>query len=410
MLRHIRQRLGWKIFISYLLVITVGIIVLAASTEFSIPTAFDRHLAVMMPMMGDSAGMGMMGNSANDYLESDLFTSFRSAVNEALTRAALAAFIAALAASWFVSRQVVTPIQEMMAASQHIAEGHYDERVRVPGNPAEADELAQLAISFNRMAEKLAQTEHMRRQLIGDISHELRTPLTTIKGSMEGLIDGVLPPTAETFQDIHREAERLQKLVADLQELSRVEALALGREKGGAYALERLPLDLPALIESVARRLRPQFDEKGVKLELDLAEGLPGILADRDRIAQVLINLMGNALQYTPAGGAVRVRCSLHQGHNHPRLAAETRRSAAKHWLLVTVEDTGIGIPAEHLPHVFDRFYRVDKSRSRAGGGSGIGLTISKHLVEAHGGRIWAESAGRDQGSRFTFTLPVTEA
>ncbi len=388
MLTHIRKRLGMKLFISYMVVILVGIIALAVSTEFSVPAAFDHHMLAMAEMM---RGRDMMGMGSPIDLEADLYTSFRNAVNEALTRATIAVLVAALAVSWFVTLQVVTPVREMMNATRHIAAGHYDERVSIPRKPDEADELAQLAISFNRMAEQLDQTEARRRRLIGDISHELRTPLTTISGSMEGLIDGVLPPTPETFQEILREARRLERLVADLQELSRVEA--------GAYPLKLAPVALAPLMESIARRLRPQFDEKGVALEVTLPPDLPPALADPDRLAQVLINLIGNALQYTPAGGAVSVQGTTVSEHA-PGLSADA-------FLLITVRDTGIGIPAEHLPHVFDRFYRVDKSRSRAGGGSGIGLTIAKHIVEAHGGRIWAESAGRGKGSSFAFTLPV---
>ena len=389
MLRYIRQRLGAKLFISYLLVILVGIVALLVSTEFSVPAAFDHHMSAMAEMMR-SAGMmnGEMMDTGMD-LEADLFTSFRNAVNEAITRAAIVVVIAAVAVSWFVTWQVVTPIREMMNATRHIAAGHYDERVSIPRNPHEADELAQLAISFNRMAEQLDQTEAMRRQLIGDVSHELRTPLTTIRGSMEGLIDGVLPPTPETFQEILRETGRLERLVADLQELSRVEA--------GAYTLELALLDLPPLVESIARRLRPQFDEKGVTLTLEIPRGLPPVRADADRISQVLINLIGNALQYTPSGGRVTVRCALE--NKRPR--------GAERQIRVTVKDTGIGIPPEHLANLFTRFYRVDKSRSRAGGGSGIGLTIARHLVEAHGGEIWAESEGTGKGSTFSFTLPV---
>ena len=153
-------------------------------------------------------------------MRADLYNSFRNAVNEALTRGALAAFIAAVVVSIFVSQQVVAPVQAMRAASQRIADGHYEQRVQVRSQPPEADELAQLAISFNQMAEKLAQTEDMRRRLIADVSHELRTPLTAIQGSMEGLIDGVLEPTQETYQAVYREADRLKRLVDDLQELS----------------------------------------------------------------------------------------------------------------------------------------------------------------------------------------------
>jgi len=256
--------------------------------------------------------------------------------------------------------------------------------VRVFGDLAkgELDELAQLALHFNQMADRLERTESIRRQLIGDVAHELRTPLTAIKGSMEGLIDGVLPADAETFQQVYREADRLQRLVADLQELSRVEA--------GAYSLNLRPVSVGRLIEAFVARFGRQFAEKGVALETDLPAGLPSVMADEDRIGQVLLNLAGNALQYTPAGGKVRV--AAHRQDNEVHIA---------------VTDTGIGIAAEHLPHLFTRFYRVDKSRSRAGGGSGIGLTISRHLIEAHGGRIWAASPGPGQGSTFTFTLPI---
>jgi len=224
--RHIRRRLGWRIFLSYLIVIVVGVVVLATAVNAAAPGAFERHMASMGSIM---MGGQMMGTS-------DLFVNFRDAVGEALTLAASAALVAAIAVSLFVSRQVVAPVREMMAATQRIADGHYDERVRLPGDVAkdELDELAQLALHFNQMADKLERTESMRRQLIGDVAHELRTPLTAIKGSMEGLIDGVLPSDAETFQQVYREADRLQRLVADLQELSRVEA--------GAYSLNRRPV------------------------------------------------------------------------------------------------------------------------------------------------------------------------
>jgi histidine kinase len=231
------------------------------------------------------------------------------------------------------------------------------------------------------MAAQLEQMEATRRELIGDVAHELRTPLASIKGSMEGLIDGVLPAEAPTFQQIYREADRLQHLVADLQELSRVEA--------GAFELNLRRVAVADLVQATLARLGRQFEEKGVALESDIPAGLPPVRADEDRAGQVLLNLVGNALQYTPAGGRVWV--------------SARRQGTEVH---IQVSDTGIGIPPEHLPLVFTRFYRVDKSRARAGGGSGIGLTIARHLVEAHGGRIWAESPGPGQGSTFTFTLP----
>lgn len=375
-LRSIRRRLGRKLFLSYLIIIVVGVVVLASATEFTIPTSFDRHMLGMQSMMGGvEMGMGR---------DTDLFASFRAAVSESLLLAASAATVAAVVVSLLVTRRVVAPVRQMMVASRRIAEGNYAERVQVKGapEPDEMDELDQLAVTFNQMADKLERTEAMRRQLIGDVAHELRTPLSTIKGSVEGLMDGVLEPTEANLHQIYREADRLERLVGDLQELSRVEA--------GAFELHRKTVEVDELVSSATERLAGQFDEKGVRLEIDLAAGLPTVLADPDRIGQVLLNLLGNALQYTPSGRQVEVRAR----HQDQLLEIEIR-------------DEGIGIPAEHLPHVFTRFYRVDRSRSRAGGGSGIGLTIAKHLVEAHGGRIWASSPGSGKGSSFTFTLPL---
>jgi histidine kinase len=375
---YIRKHLSLKIFLSYLVVIIVGVIVLAITAEAAVPSAFARHLAQMRMMMSH-----MMGGFPSS-LEADFYISFRAAVTDALSLAAIAAALIALIASIFISRQVVAPVKQMTAASRRIAEGHYEERVQIPGDVStnELDELGQLALSFNQMADRLEKTETMRRELIGDVTHELRTPLTTIKGYMEGLMDGVLPAEGETYQQIYREADRLQRLVNDLQELSRVEA--------GAYELHRHPVAVQELMEAAASKLRHQFSEKGVQLEMEVAPDLPPVLADEDRIVQVLLNLTGNALQYTPSGGQVWMRSKQRDGE-----------------VEVSIRDTGIGIPAEHLPHIFTRFYRVEKSRSRAGGGSGIGLTIARHLVTAHGGRIWVESLGAGKGSTFTFTLPV---
>lgn len=374
MIGYLRRHLGWKLFVSYLTVVLVGIFVLTSAAEFAVPSAFERHLAAMAILMGDAAA-GM---------ETDLFTNFRRAVNEALTLSTLAAFLVAVAVSVFVSRRIVTPVREMMIASQRIAEGHYDERVNVPGEPiwSELDELGRLALSFNQMAAQLEHIEATRRDLIGNVAHELRTPLATIKGSMEGLIDNVLPAETVTFQQIYREADRLQRLVQDLQELSRVEA--------GAFELNIRPVPVHDLVQSAVARLGRQYEEKGVSLEIDVPPLLPPVKADQDRIDQVLLNLVGNALQYSSATGRVRITARRHRAEVH-----------------IAVSDTGVGIAAEHLPFIFTRFYRVDKSRARVGGGSGIGLTIAKHLVEAHGGRIWAESPGPQQGSTFTFTLPI---
>ena len=374
MLDYFRRHLGAKLFFSYLVIIVLGVTVLFIASQFILPSAFNRH----MGMMDGGMMNGMMGSSDS---MSQLYVDFRASFNEALLYAALTAILAALALSFLFSRSVVAPVLTMSRATQRIADGRYDERVQAIGE----DELSQLATRFNQMAEKLDQIESMRRQLIGDVSHELRTPLTAIKGSMEGLMDGVLPANDETFQQIHAEADRLNRLVDDLQELSRVEA--------HAYDLDFRSLDASSLVQTVAKRLAPQAQSKRISLGLDLTPDLPPILADEDRAIQILTNLTGNALQYTPEGGQVTISVK--------RINNEVQFS---------IHDTGIGIPPEHLSHIFDRFYRVDKSRSRQGsGGSGIGLTIARALVEAPDSRIWVESQGEGKGSTFNFTLPVAK-
>lgn len=384
MTAYFRNHLGAKLLLSYLVVIAAGAAVLIIASQSALPGSFNRHMGGMGmafgPGMGGMMGMGVPGGSGTDVM-TQLYVDYRSGFNEALTYAGLAAAVVALVLGLIFSRSVLAPLQAMSRVTERIAAGRYDERVPVKGT----DEIADLGLRFNQMAGRLDQVEAMRRQLIGDVSHELRTPLTAIKGSMEGLIDGVLPANAETFQQLHAEADRLSRLVDDLQELSRVQAPSL--------ELQRRPIEIEALIRSVTARLAAQAEAKGVSLEVQPSTGLPPILADEDRAAQVLINLIGNAVQYTPEGGKVTVAA---------------RRAGEQ--VEILVQDTGIGIPPEHLAHIFDRFYRVDKSRSRrAGGGSGIGLTIAKAIVEAHGGEIKAESAGEGRGSTFTFTLPAAK-
>lgn len=374
MINFIRRHLGVRLFLSYLLVILVGALILGVATSITLRPAFNRHLLGM----GNKMGM-MQGLRPGITAIAELYRNFKASFNEALVFAFLAAGVVAILVSLLLSRGVIAPVRDLTSASRRIADGHYDERVAQSGE----DELGQLANSFNRMAEKLEQTETMRRQLIGDVSHELRTPLTTIKGSMEGLIDGVLPATEETYRQIHQETERLANLVNDLQELSRVEARA--------YPLDLHPVDLAGIVQSTIKRISHQANAGNVELFAEIPSGLPLVMADEARLIQVVTNLLINAVQYTPPGGKVT-------------LSAERIREE----IVIQITDTGIGIAAQHIPHLFTRFYRVDKSRSRhAGGGSGVGLSIAKHLVEAQGGRIWAESEGEGKGSRFSFTIPV---
>jgi histidine kinase len=362
------KRLGMRIFLSHLLVIGLAAVILILASQASLPNAFERHLRKMDGrLMMRGAGMML-----------ELYREYRNSFNEALFLAlVVAVFVSILASAW-LSLRIVSPLQALARATRRIAQGHYDERVEVEGE----DEIADLGRDFNNMAAQLEQVEARRRQLIADVSHELRTPLTAIKGYMEGLLDGVLPAGEETFHQVYQEAERLSRLVDDLQELSRVEA--------GAIELHFRPLRLEQAVATVRKRLGPQIEAQGLTLHLYLPDSLPAVLADEDRLIQILTNLVGNAIKFTPRGGEINIR-------------AEQRGNE----VYVTVEDNGIGIPPEHLGRIFDRFYRVDRSRSRETGGSGIGLTIVRHLVEAHHGRIWAESEGEGKGSRFIFTLPV---
>lgn len=310
-------------------------------------------------------------------VSSQQLPGFRAAVFQALVAAALAATVVGVGASVLLAREILRPLSDLARSSRRIADGHYDERVVVPS----ADELAEVAHNFNAMAEALAQVEQQRVALIGNVAHELRTPLAGLEGYLEGMLDGVLPSDPETIGAMQHEVRRLRRLVDDLQQLSRVEA--------GQVQLQTERFDLLPVVQRVVAQLRPQLLGQRLDVENDIGRPPLMVRADPDRTAQILINLVGNAIRYTSEDGAITVRLSRGSGQ-----------------VSVAVEDTGAGIPAEALPYVFERFYRVDHSRSRSSGGSGIGLTIARHLAWAMGGDITAESAGPGQGSTFTLTLP----
>jgi signal transduction histidine kinase len=367
------NRLGMKLFVSYLVVVAAGMLVVLLAADLVAPTFFTNHMQAMTP---GGTMSGMMGGS--EVMDQTLTRAFQDALIEALLVAGGVAFIAAFAVSLFVTGRIVQPIRHLVQASRSIAAGHYAERV--PSTTM--DELGELATNFNAMAAELEATERRRQELIGNVAHELRTPVATLEGYLEGLLDGVIAPSDQTWAKLLDEAGRLRRLIADLQELSRAEAHQI------PFTFETL--DPHRLVQAAVERLAGQFEEKGLTFTIDLPAGLPTVRADRDRSIQVLTNLLTNALRYTPAPGSVRLSVRPVDGA-----------------VAFTVTDSGIGITPEHLPHLFERFYRVDKSRSRALGGSGIGLTIARALVEGMGGRIWATSAGIGQGATFGFTLPV---
>jgi signal transduction histidine kinase len=418
--------LATKLFLSYLLVVLVGVVTLFVAVSLVAPSLFGASMQSMM-QGGDMVGMMGTGSGGNGgqpltTTADALNAAFRAALMQALLLAAVLATVAAIGLSLFVSRQIAEPVRRLAAATRRIGAGRYAERVAVPTADS-GDELGELAASFNAMAASLEGTERHRLELVGDVAHELRTPIATLQGYLEGLLDGVVTPSPDTWAKLHTETGRLRRLVDDLQELSRAEA----------HQIAILPKSVApeAIVEAAVDRVDPQFAEKGLALTVALpiilrtssaasaasaasvpssptfartartartagtsgsAGALPLVLADTDRAVQVLSNLLTNALRYTPVGGQVTVSATVEERGRY---------------VAFQVSDTGIGIARDALPHVFERFYRVDKSRSRALGGSGIGLTIARALVEAMGGQISAESAGLDHGCVFTFTLPI---
>jgi signal transduction histidine kinase len=291
----------------------------------------------------------------------------------------LLAVAIALLLTFVLSRHILAPVKALTQAARRLGKGDFSQRVHV----RDKGEVGELAQSFNSMASDLERTEQLRRNMVADAAHELRTPLSNIRGYLEAIRDGIKKPDSETIRSLDEEASSLSRLVDDLQELSLADAgeLKLSCRKG----------NISKLIDEAVAALQPQAAAKGLMLTVSLPKKLPLVNIDSHRIKQVLRNLLENAVAHTNRGGSVTVE-AWQQGSQ----------------IKVSVVDTGEGIPAKDLPNIFERFYRVDKSRTRATGGSGLGLTIAKRLVEAHGGRIEVQSKLR-KGSRFTFTLPVSK-
>lgn len=371
-----KASLGSKFLLSYLLIVLVGVATLLAVTFALAPTLFQAQLVPILQTHPEA----LTTAEASQRILGD----FLGTLLLALAVAAIAATLTSLAISLFVARRVTVPLREMMQVAGRISAGHYAERIEV-APVHRTDELGQLAASINALAVALEQTERRRLEVIGDVAHELRTPIATLEGYLEGLLDGVIEPTPQTWAMLHTEAGRLRRLVDDLQELSRAEARQI--------PLSLQPVAPQRLVQSVLDPLEGQFAEKGLQLQVHLPEDLPPVMADPARAVQILTNLLVNALRYTPAPGRVEVAVSREED-----------------MVAFRVIDTGVGLTPEQLAHIFERFYRVDKSRSRALGGSGIGLTIAQSLAQAMQGDIHVESVGLGQGSSFTLTLPQAHA
>ena len=330
-------------------VIAIGVLVVAQST-------FSR----LMVQAGQSA------DTARSMFDHSVVVVFTVA-------AVLAAIIGVVLASLLAFR-LARPLQDIAGAARRVARGEYTARVQRTG----PEEMTSLADSFNQMAETLEEQERMRREFIINAAHELSTPLTNLQGYLEALRDGVIPASPEQFHSLQEEVERLVRLSRSLQ------TLADAPSETTANVMETI--DLVPAVRTAVELARPSFDVKDIKVQMHLPDRLLA-RAQADQLAQVLANLLQNASRYTPAGGMLTI-------------SAESRRSD----VLVSIANTGDAIPAQDLPHVFERFYRVEKSRDRARGGAGIGLAIVKQLVESSGGRVGAESkAGL---TRFWFSIP----
>jgi signal transduction histidine kinase len=290
-----------------------------------------------------------------------------------------AALATAAAVSLLATRRLSRPIHDLGAAADRVAAGHYTAGVTPPGLGPELDALA---AAFNAMAAALQATETTRRRLLADAAHELRTPLATLDAYLEGLADGIREPSPETWQLLSAQTARLRRLADDIALTSRAEE--------GQLPLHQVTVAATQLASTAVEAARPGYNAKGVELAARLAAGLPDVTVDPDRLAQVVGSLLDNALRHTPPGGKVIISTA-----------------AAAQDLTITVTDTGEGIAAEHLPHIFERFYRADTARDRTRGGSGIGLTIARALVTTHGGTLTAASDGPGTGARFTLTLPL---
>jgi histidine kinase len=372
------RQLKWRIIAANMLVVLVGVaaVLLMAylATRFIVPNAIVEGLSEL----ADSSSGEVTGEEISA-VEITLLNIFRQSIGTSVFFAAASAIIAGLIASLLLVREILRPLRQIAASSRRIAGGHYNERIAVPVS----DELAQVAANFNDMAEALARMEETRVALIGDVSHELRTPLTSLAGYLEGMIDGLFPINEETVALMYHEVRRMRRLVDDLQMLSRVEA--------GQFTLKLTNIDIRGLVEQVVAKLQPQWQAQSIEMNIILPTTAIVVHVDEDRLAQILLNIVGNAITHTPNGGKISLTVD-----KRDRL------------VFVSVEDTGIGFTDDEKQYLFERFYQADRSSSNSGGGSGIGLTISRHLAWAMGGELTASSEGKGKGSTFTLSLPLT--
>ncbi len=368
-MRRVWDSLSARLMISHLVVALLGGLATALVVRLLAPALFDRTLSGMGRGSGPGQGMGGMTSGA-------LRAEFARAVDTSLVVGTLLGLLVAAGAGAWAAYRLLAPLQDVRRAARDLAAGRYDAPVALPRER----ELAELAGDVNALGATLAATETRRVRLLGEVAHELRTPLTVVEGYVEGMIDGVLDTGPEELGRLTEEVRRMRRLADDLSALSRADE--------GRLELQLSDADLAEVAAAAAERLRPQAEDAGLRLEVDPGSAPLPARIDADRIAQVVTNLVGNALHATPAGGSVTVRC---------RDLGEV--------VEVAVTDTGVGLAPDDLPRVFERFYRAGEG-ARAHHGSGIGLTIARDLAGAHGGTLTAASPGPGRGATFVLRLP----
>lgn len=367
MTRRPRQRgLAARFFLAQAAVVAASILAAVVVASVAGPPIFRQHLV----RVGTTYDPVQLMHAERAYHATNLWI-----LGVALTTA----LVCAAAVTTVLTRRIQRPLAALTEAARGTARGHYDSRVPALGAGTEVDALT---ASFNAMAERLEGTEDIRRRMLSDLAHEMRTPISVLTVYIEALQDGVARWDEPTGELMAGQLARLTRLVDDIDDVSRAEE--------GRMVLEHTVVPVRELLRTAAETQREAYEAKGVALVLEEATDA-ALSVDRQRMGQVLGNLLSNALRHTPPGGTVALRAAV-QGRG--RVALQ-------------VADTGDGIAAEHLPHVFERFYRGDTARDRDSGGSGIGLTISRALVEAHGGALVADSAGAGAGAVFTVELPA---
>ncbi|MGD1865161.1 MAG: sensor histidine kinase [Phormidesmis sp.] len=363
-----------RLLVSQLIVLAVTVSALATVSRLSTP----RYFVVTLERM-ERQGVRIQ------QVKGQLLEGFEDAWIQGMLWSIVLGGTTAGGISYWLSRRIIRPLLRMEAVTRQFSAGDFSSRVP----PLEIPEFDRLGHSFNRMADDLEGVEYRRRELVGDLNHELRPPLTNVKGYLEGLADGAIAPNPETYQRLVVETERLQRLVNDLQELSKLES--------GYLPIEARTVAIAPIITQVANRFADQLiGLESLQLTTDLPPDLPAVWGDPARIEQILVNLLSNALRHTTTG-EVNIRAYT-QSHNS--------KQNGKNFLWIAVSDTGIGIAEADLPHVFERFWRADRSRDRASGGSGVGLAICRRLVELQNGQITVTSQ-QNQGSTFSFSLPT---